>query len=332
MRPSCARRGTRATARRSHGGAATPRAPGWRAGSPRPCRTRARSGSPARAGCDGRRRRSGRSARSAGTSARARRRGGRSCPTGERARRSSPGSGGGRGRGRAPRGSLRARSVSAPAGVPAGSPRQAHGRSAPTPSRSRSCRPGRAALRVAVAAARAGTVSAACSAYSGPSWAISIGLCAVASGWAQIRAGSSARRILLGIVTLSALPTGSAPTQSGGAYPGSSQTDLSPQGPLAVFGLAGSTIHSLLPLASSSSNWYSKRATSGAGAASSHDLPRRFSSCGSRSPSSWARRTAVRRRRGSGSWKRISITGVCRLRANSRAEPAFRDGSGRFGH
>ena len=156
MRPSCARPGTHATARRSRGGAATPRAPGWRAGSPRRCRSRARSGSPARAGCDGRRRRSGRSARSAGTSARARRRGGRSCPTGGRARRSSPDSGGGRGRARAPRGSLRARSVSAPAGAPAGSPRRAHGRSARTPSRSRSGRPGRAASRAAAAAARAG--------------------------------------------------------------------------------------------------------------------------------------------------------------------------------
>ena len=126
-------------------GAATPRARGWRAGSPRRCRRRARSGSSARAGCGGRRRRSGRSARSAGTSARGRRRGGRSCPTGGRARRSSPGGGGERGGARARRGSRRGRSASARAEAPAGSPRRARGRSGPRPSRSRSGRPGRAA-------------------------------------------------------------------------------------------------------------------------------------------------------------------------------------------
>ena len=61
-------------------------------------------------------------------------------------------------------------------------------------------------------------------------------------------------------------------------------------------------------------------------------VPFRVSSCGSRSRSWWARRTAARATAWIGDWKRISITGVCRLCGNWRAEPSFGPVSGRFGH
>ena len=131
----------------------------------------------------------------------------------------------------------------------------------------------------------------------------------------------------LAIVAASAGGGSGAPaSHAGGSYPGSSQTDLSPQGPLAVLGFPGSTTHSLDPSLATSSSWYSKRATSGAGAVSSQPRPFLTSSCGSRSPSACASFTAARRRRGSGSWIRTSITEVCRVCANSRAEPSARDG------
>ena len=69
-----------------------------------------------------------------------------------------------------------------------------------------------------------------------------------------------------------------------------------------------------------------------AAAVSSQVRPFRVSSCGSRSRSWWARRTAVRRRRGSETWKRSSITEVCRVCGNWRAEPSISASVGRFGH
>ena len=154
MRPNCGRRGTRAGERRSRGHGATPRVPGSRPGSPRRCRMQARSGSSARDGCGGRRRRSARSARSAESASRSSRPGERSCPTGGRGRRSSPGGAGGCGRGRARPGSPRARSGTERPVAGEGSPRRAPASSAPRPSRSRSGRPARSGRHGAVAAAR----------------------------------------------------------------------------------------------------------------------------------------------------------------------------------
>ena len=262
-----------------------------------------------------------------------RRRAGRSCPTGGRARRRCPDGGGGHGRARARRGSRRGR-----CGSRRGRERgqdlvgERTGVAGARRVRSRSGRPGRSGSRAAAAARRAGSAREECSAYSGPSCATSIGLLLGRVGMGPDERGQ------LGLQDAARDRDGLGLAARLGVEPGRRLVAgllphrLVAPGPAGRLRVVGSRPTRSGRALSISSNWYSKRATSGAGAVSSQDVPRRVSSCGSRSRSSWARRTAARRRRGSGNWKRISITGVCRLRANSRAEPSFRDGSGRFGH
>ena len=263
-----------------------------------------------------------------------RRRAGRSCPTGGRARRSSPGSGGGveereRAEARAePDPSRRRRQrrqdlLGERAGV-AGA----------RPSRSRSGRPGRAALRAAAAAGRAGSGVPSARRTPARRARSSIGLCAVASGWAQIRAGSSARRIWLGIVTLSGLAdSGSAPTQSGGVV-----ARLLPDG-LVAPGAArrlrvGRVDDPLAPCPSRRSARTGTRSARRRAPARPAPTPCRGASAraaagrGARARGGRPRGAGAGRGAGSGFRSRECVDCVP-IRAQNRS---FADGSGRFGH
>ena len=136
------------------------------------------------------------------------------------------------------------------AGAAGGSPRRAPASNAPRPSRSRFGRPARSAPHGAAAAARDRSERAECSTYSGPSWATSSGLRSVASGCAQISAGSSALRMRLAIVTAFGLADRlrRRPTRAARSRAPPTRT-CSPTGPDARFGFSGSRIHSLRPFA-----------------------------------------------------------------------------------
>ena len=265
--------------------------------------------------------------------ARSSRRGGRSCRTGGRARRSSPGGAGACGRARARRGSRRARSGSAPSGAAGGSPRRAPASTAPRRSRSRSGRPGRSAPREAAAAARdsvserrvldvLGAVvrdeerAALGRVRMRPDQGRQLELEDPALDRDRLRLADRFVRDPGGRLVAGLLPDGLAPPRAGGAASGCRGRG---------------------PTRSSRSRRSARAGTrTGPRPARARSAPRcgpfRVSSCGSRSRSWWARRTAARRRRGSGNWKRSSITEVCRVCGNSRAEPSVSAGAGRFGH